>query len=234
MKNWLGWSTLLIWVLCFTIAQSSLPAWANPLPQILVTQGEAVTLQLKLINTGDVPLKGITVHTDESSTPEWFVAENGKTGVDVPLNNQSHVHVPFRFVVDKYAPVGEAKPVTLRIKDVEGTLWHKRFVLNVQPRPLPKAFRLLQNYPNPFNPETWIPYQLTEASTVQIRIYSASGQLVRTLKLGFKPADFYTSRSEAAYWDGRNDIGEQVASGLYFYHLQAGHFSGIRKMLILK
>ena len=122
----------------------------------------------------------------------------------------------------------------LRIKDVEGTLWHKRFVLNVQPRPLPKAFRLLQNYPNPFNPETWIPYQLTEAAAVQIRIYSASGQLVRTLDLGFKPADFYTSRSEAAYWDGRNDIGEQVASGLYFYHLQAGHFSGIRKMLILK
>ena len=69
---------------------------------------------------------------------------------------------------------------------------------------------------------------------MRIRIYDLSGQLVRTLSLGYKEADFYTSRSEAAYWDGRNHTGERVSSGLYFYHLQAENFSDVRKMLILK
>ena len=124
--------------------------------------------------------------------------------------------------------------MTLRIEDTEGVIWHKHFVLDVQPRPKPKAFRLLQNYPNPFNPETWIPYELKESSAVQIQIYAPSGRLVRQLKLGYKEADFYTSRAEAAYWDGKNDMGETIASGIYFYMITAGNFSAIRRMLILK
>ena len=93
---------------------------------------------------------------------------------------------------------------------------------------------LLPNYPNPFNPETWIPYQLSEASEVTVRIYAADGRGVRTLALGYRDAGAYKSRSQAAYWDGRNDFGETVASGLYFYTLTAGDFSATRKMLILK
>ena len=93
---------------------------------------------------------------------------------------------------------------------------------------------LLQNYPNPFNPETWIPYQLSEDSRVSVSIYDTTGRLVRTLSLGFQSAGFYNSRERAAYWDGRNAVGEPVASGLYFYTLTTGDFTATRKMLIRK
>ena len=98
----------------------------------------------------------------------------------------------------------------------------------------PEKTQLLANYPNPFNPETWIPYELSESNEVRIRIYDVRGRVVRDLQLGHQPAGYYTSRSRAAYWDGRNDISERVASGIYFYQLQADNTSSLRKMLILK
>lgn len=99
---------------------------------------------------------------------------------------------------------------------------------------MPTETRLLENYPNPFNPETWIPYQLATAADVRITIYDVRGNLIRTLNLGHQSAGTYTGRSSAAYWDGRNDGGESVASGLYFYSLSAGNFSATRKMLLRK
>ncbi|MDE0553885.1 MAG: T9SS type A sorting domain-containing protein, partial [Candidatus Poribacteria bacterium] len=90
-------------------------------------------------------------------------------------------------------------------------------------------------YPNPFNPETWIPYHLAESTDVKINIYDAQGVLVRALTLGHQTAGYYTSRSRAAYWDGRNAFGERVASGIYFYQLEAAdEMSPLRKMVILK
>ena len=99
---------------------------------------------------------------------------------------------------------------------------------------IPRETQVLANYPNPFNPETWIPYQLATATEVKIYIYTANGALVRTLDLGHQPAGIYQQRSRAAYWDGKNGIGEPVASGVYFYTLTAGDFTETRKMLIRK
>ena len=99
---------------------------------------------------------------------------------------------------------------------------------------LPEKTVLLPNYPNPFNPETWIPYDLAAAADVTVRIYAAGGALVRTLALGHQVAGIYQSRARAAYWDGKNEVGEPVASGLYFYTLTAGDFTATRKMLIRK
>ncbi|MCY4568329.1 MAG: dockerin type I domain-containing protein [Candidatus Poribacteria bacterium] len=98
----------------------------------------------------------------------------------------------------------------------------------------PTETQLLANYPNPFNPETWIPYQLAKPAEVTLRIYAANGALVRTLTLGHQPVGVYHSRSRAAYWDGRNALGEKVASGIYFYTLSADDFTATRKMLIMK
>ena len=98
----------------------------------------------------------------------------------------------------------------------------------------PKKTYLLPNYPNPFNPETWFPYQLAELTDVSISIYSADGKLVRILVLGHQPAGVYQDKNRAAYWDGRNALGEIVASGIYFYTLRAGEFTATRKMLIRK
>ena len=99
---------------------------------------------------------------------------------------------------------------------------------------VPEKTALLPNYPNPFNPETWIPYQLSEAAEVTVTIHASDGKLVRTLELGQVPAGVYSDRGRAAYWDGRNALNEPVASGVYFYTLTAGDFKATRKMLIRK
>ncbi len=98
----------------------------------------------------------------------------------------------------------------------------------------PTKTRLLENYPNPFNPETWIPYQLEKPTDVTISIYDIKGQIVRTLYLGHKNTGAYYSKSSAAYWDGRNNSGEYVASGLYYYTFSAGDFTATRKMVLRK
>ncbi len=99
---------------------------------------------------------------------------------------------------------------------------------------IPKSSALLPNYPNPFNPETWIPYRLSKSADVQITINDARGSVVRLLDMGHRSAGMYQTRTRAAYWDGKNDVGESVASGIYFYTLTAGDFTTTRKMLILK
>ena len=99
---------------------------------------------------------------------------------------------------------------------------------------IPQETALLPNYPNPFNPETWIPYHLAKDADVTLTIYDISGQVVRHFVLGYQAAGRYQNRSRAVYWDGRNEFSEQVASGVYFYHLSAEDYSATRKMLILK
>ena len=99
---------------------------------------------------------------------------------------------------------------------------------------LPTETVLLPNYPNPFNPETWIPYDLAEDADVHIHIYNLKGESIRRLSIGFQVAGTYRTRPRAAYWDGRNAVGELVASGVYFYSLQAGQFKATRKMVITK
>ena len=98
----------------------------------------------------------------------------------------------------------------------------------------PKRTALLPNYPNPFNPETWIPYQLSEDADVMLTIYDTNGIIVRRVDLGHRVAGYYAEREKAAYWDGRNEFGEGVASGVYVYHLSAGEYSAARKMLVVK
>ena len=122
---------------------------------------------------------------------------------------------------------------TLEIKDSimkRGVLVLEQLLISLTP----KETELLANYPNPFNPETWIPYRLAEDAFVTLTIYDTAGQVVRTLEVGHRIASAYESRSKAIHWDGRNNLGEQAASGVYFYTLTAGDFSATRKMLILK
>ena len=119
----------------------------------------------------------------------------------------------------------------------DGSLAFQQGIANLQrllAMSIPERTALLTNYPNPFNPETWIPYQLSEPAEVTVRIYGVNGTLVRTLNLGHQPAGIYQSRSRAAYWNGENELGELVASGIYFYTLTTGDFTGTRKMLIMK
>ena len=119
----------------------------------------------------------------------------------------------------------------------DGSIAFKQGIKNLQnllASLIPEETALLANYPNPFNPETWIPYQLAESAEVTLTIYDMNGQMVRHLAVGHQAAGMYQSRSRAVYWDGRNQLGESVASGLYFHTLAADNFTGTRRMMIVK
>ena len=136
----------------------------------------------------------------------------------------------------------------LTVTDTTGEIASEKFNFTVTPDTLanavlpvrldgvgtPKQTLLLQNYPNPFNPETWIPYNLSETAPVTLSIYDMTGQRIQTLSLGFQSTGFYQSRSRAAYWDGHNDLGEQVSSGVYFYQLSTPSDHQMKRMVIVK
>ena len=131
-------------------------------------------------------------------------------------------------------PDGNFESQTLSFKVTPESLANAVLTVRLDGVGKPNQSQLLQNYPNPFNPETWIPYQLSEDSPVSVSIYDTTGKLIRTLSLGFQSAGFYNSRGYAAYWDGRNELGERVASGIYFYQLTTPSFHQTRRLVILK
>ncbi|RKU30656.1 hypothetical protein C6497_02965 [Candidatus Poribacteria bacterium] len=150
--------------------------------------------------------------------------------------------------MNRQAVISVGDILTIEIRDSTGvllrTLQHKiseadvhRAFTEIRLTPTnftPKRTKLLANYPNPFNPETWLPYQLENDTEVKIQIYSSTGQLLRNLDLGFQQAGFYINKSRSAYWDGRNHMGERLASGVYYYQLSTPESLMIRKMVIRK
>lgn len=172
------------------------------------------------------------VHVQWEEIPDWLKPLPSVFHVSVPI--YATTTLPVGFQVDAEAPIIQDVLVRFTLIDREGSRWPQQIMFSVLKRPKPERTQLFQNFPNPFNPETWIPYQLAEATNVTIRIYDLSGRLVHNLKLGRQEAGWYTTRDKAAYWDGRNELGETVASGIYFYHLQAGSFSAIRRLLVIR
>ena len=150
------------------------------------------------------------------------------------LTRKSVVQVGDIVEVRVIGPDGNFESQTYSFEVTPAHLANAVLAVNLDGVGTPQQNLLLQNYPNPFNPETWIPYQLSEDSPVSVSIYDTTGRLVRTLSLGFQSAGFYNSRSRAAYWDGRNELGERVASGIYFYQLETNTLLFSRKMVILK
>ena len=186
-----------------------------------------------------------------------FTASNlGETGEnDADVNDDGLVNIQDLVLVAGAIGTGNAAPALnvralsiLTASDVKGWLTQARqltltdatslrgiqFLEHYLATLTPKQTKLLANFPNPFNPETWIPYHLSNDADVEITIYDAQGVVVRQLALGHQRAGFYTDRTKAAYWDGRNNVGEQVASGVYFYTFTAGDFTATRKVLIRK
>lgn len=163
----------------------------------------------------------------------------------IALESETEVIVDF-FIPKSVAPFDDS--LTLAVIDSLGNVKHQEYTFrraDLLPARLkdlaappisvqPVETLLLFNYPNPFNPETWIPYQLAEPANVTLTIYAVNGQVVRRLTLGHQLAGTYQRKSRAAYWDGRNSVGESVASGIYFYTFTAGDFSATRKMVIRK
>ena len=187
----------------------------------------------------------------ETGTTYTLVAENLRTGTIATENVTSDVRRSSAVWADlnRKSVVEAGDKLKIALYDERGTIVSGPFERTVATADIRDAFLnlelrvgdvqpqdtiLAQNFPNPFNPETWIPYQLNKATEVSIQIYNVSGHLVRTLDLGWQPTGSYMTASSAAYWDGRNAVGERVASGIYFYTLQTADFTATRRMVILK
>ena len=139
----------------------------------------------------------------------------------------------FQDIIVVRRALNELEAVPEKSQSIEVTLQFLRAWLANADRDV-RETRLLRNYPNPFNPETWIPYQLADATDVSMTIYDVSGHLVRTISVGFKPVGYYLTRERAAYWDGRNETGESVSSGVYFLQFVAGDFAATQRVVIVK
>ena len=187
----------------------------------------------------------------ETGTTYTLVAENLRTGTIATENVTSDVRRSSAVWADlnRKSVVEAGDKLKIALYDERGTIVSGPFHRTVATTDIRDAFLnlelrvgdvrpedtiLAQNFPNPFNPETWIPYQLSQATEVSIQIYNVSGHLVRTLDLGWQATGSYMTASSAAYWDGRNAVGERVASGIYFYTLQTADFTATRRMVILK
>ena len=129
--------------------------------------------------------------------------------------------------------LGELEAIPNKSPGVELAIELLRYYLSVASQHVQET-KILPNYPNPFNPDTWIPYQLSEGSTVTVKIYDVTGSLVRTIQVGHKPVGYYLTRERAVYWDGRNEKGESVSSGVYFYTLTTDDYTETRRMVIVK
>ena len=155
------------------------------------------------------------------------------TFVDLKAGHAARIGDVLEISADSPNPLIGVQPVRhiVTIDDVKSGILEMQDLIVYE---IPAETELLRNFPNPFNPETWIPYHLSEDTDVNLTIYDISGEVVRDIDVGHQTAAKYDTRAKAIYWDGRNRFGEQVASGIYFYHLDAGDFSGTRKMVILK
>ena len=177
--------------------------------------------KVTVFSAADIPTSANAVHR---YAVDWDVLSRGGEGVTVQVDGdgdgipEQTIVTNSKFTQDKYL---SAMGVTPNGKNP--TTWADL-----------RRTALFQNYPNPFNPETWIPYTLAEQTRVSISIHNVAGRLIRTLDLGEKPAGVYFSREEAGYWDGCDDAGEPVASGVYFYTFSAGSYGATKKMTIAK
>ncbi len=252
---------LLILVSCLSLtlmSYSETVVSVAPAPLAVPEVGEHLTVQVNITGGEAVAGYQFTVGFDPSALR--YVAANNADYLPtdtfaVPLPEQAHITLVAAALKSTPLGGGDGRLATLTfevltakaygvhltdviLSDVTATAlavtWEDtRVDGSMETLPADRT-SLLRNYPNPFNPETWIPYQLAQPADVTLTIFGTNGQLVRTLALGHQAAGIYASKSRAAYWDGRNNQGERVASGLYFYTLQAGDFTATSKMLIVK
>jgi hypothetical protein len=179
-------------------------------------------------------LKPIKVQKTEL-TKSYALAYNIQEGeLKIALAGSGPITQNGAFVQVEFEPTSQSLASQLNISHIRLNRNLVRSVVANSNIQMPQITILLQNFPNPFNPETWIPFALSQDAVVTIRIYDIAGRLVRKLELGNKPPGFYISREQSAYWNGRNEAGEQASSGLYFYTLQAGDFTATRKMILVK
>ena len=216
------------------------------LPDLSIKQGSPIIWPINIYNPMNLVsaceltlsyesnLKPIKVTTTSSTDDYTFAYNIQKDYIKIALTSAEGFKKSGAIVNIEFEPVSQLITSELSLFELRlnGHLLPSNAMGMLEVAP-PKS-ALLQNYPNPFNPETWIPYQLSKEAEVTIKIFNIQGQLVRTITLGEKPAGLYWTKEKSAYWNGRNQAGENVATGIYFYTIQTNHFTATGRMILLK
>ena len=214
----------------------------SPITRIKVTNTTPVLALRGSIVDEEVGLKmeGFRVTVKNLSTGRKITTVTGTdemgyrtTTVDIETGRAATIGDILEISAESSDPLIGVQPLwyTITVEDVKRSRIQLPALVAYE---IPTETELLANYPNPFNPETWIPYRLAQDAFVTLTIYDRSGRVVRTLEVGHRIAAAYESQSKTIHWDGKNRLGEPVASGVYFYTLTAGDYSATRKMVILK
>ncbi len=200
------------------------------MPLILLAQGYKIpynskgnSLALTVENTAAVTAKNVTVEIQNPSS--WLKLESSRIMLKDILSKQSK-DAEFLFSVERSSPIGKEQKIKALIKTSDGQSWTKEIAFTISP---PKEFHLYDNFPNPFNPTTKIAFELPVASKVKLIIYDALGREVRILT-----DDEYPAGYNELTWDGRNEIGTMVSSGVYFYRISTPKWNSVKKMVMLR
>lgn len=212
--------------LCLFIALFSLSIWADDIPVFRLDQGEN-SIAISIMNSYFTSLTNVKVGVDRANLPSWLTVQESAVTIDIPKGKQSDTKLTITMTVADAPPVASAE-VPLVIRDGAGNSW--KFTVAVEAAPsIPLTTALHDNYPNPFNPSTTISYSLAESGHARIIVFNSLGQQVRTLADGPQSAGVHVVQ-----WDGRNENGQNVSSGVYFYRLTAGRFMQTKRMMLVE
>jgi hypothetical protein len=176
------------------------------------------TLELVVANTSNQIASGVNV--EGVDVPSWIHFEPAIQTIQA-IEAKAEKAVTFTFAVEKTAPVKKDQTLTFRITSSTGEQWTKQINIIIT---APDKFELFQNYPNPFNPTTKIEYQLPADGVVNLKVYNLLGEEVATIVNGQQAAGY-----KSVEWNA-----SQVSSGIYFYRLQCGNYSAMKKMMVVK
>ncbi len=181
------------------------------------------TISINVLNNSGVEAGNVTVTFN--NPPEWFHLESNEVLIkNIPARSSKDAR--FEFSIDKKAPIGRDTTLTATVSLENGQKWAREFRISVQG---PKDYKLYNNYPNPFNPSTKIAFDLPRTSHVALAIYDITGRVVALVANGEYPAGY-----NEVTWNGLNENGEHVSSGIYFYRISAGGWSKVMKMVMVK
>ena len=183
------------------------------------------------LNAPSLPIiqDNITLDYSEIKPGQLKVIVANLSGGYIESNNQSYVSIPVEFIGDER----DVANISINNSNIAGSdgrlvnLIERTTSSTIQI--LPVEFALHQNFPNPFNPITEIQFDLPDESKVSLNIYNLMGQKIRTLV-----SSTYSPGFHSITWDGTNEFGEMVSSGMYFYSIQINSFQATKKMLFLK
>jgi len=200
--------------------------WAEEVPVIMLDEG-ANEIAISVVNSLNRDITGLAIEAEGHEMPAWLTVGSTLRHIEVGQGEKGHEQLVLTMTVDN-APEKAEAPVPFTLTDTDGNSW--AFDVHVSVRSgTPAHDALFENYPNPFNPSTTIRFSLGKSSHAELAVFNSLGQKIRTLAEGPQTAGMHMVQ-----WNGCNDSGQRVSSGVYFYRLRSGTYVKTMKMVLFE